>query len=451
MARRIMPLLVILYFISFLDRTNVGFAALHMNDDLGISSAIYGLGAGIFFLGYFIFEVPSNVALHRFGARKWISRIAVSWGLIGLLMAFMRHAGDFLVLRFLLGVAEAGFYPGIIFFLSLWFPSKYRARMIAIFYLAVPLSQVIGSPLSAALIDLGNRIGVEGWRLMYAIESIPAIVLGIFTYFYLTDSPAKAKWLQPAQRRWLQTELEEESRLASLESGGKSSTLAHVRSVMANKTVWALALIYFGISSGTNAMYFFFPMLLESFGGGLSIMQTGLITAIPYAVAAIVMVVVSRHSDRVSERRKHMGISAIVAGVAVILGLVLNHPVVIVVGFVIMASGIYSAIVIFWSAPSQLLKGVSAAAGIGFINAVGNLSGFTGTYMTGGIKSITGSFTPAFILIALFVIAAGVWFIMLPAVRKLDDKLSTIHATDSNSKNGDRPGAGASPTVSPTV
>lgn len=417
-SRRIIPFLILLFVVAFLDRTNVGFAALRMNEDIGISQAIYGLGAGIFFLGYFIFEVPSNILLHRFGARIWIARIMITWGLVAAAMGFLQTSTHFVVLRVLLGIAEAGFFPGMIFLLSLWFPNRYRARVIATFYLGVPISQVIGAPLSVGLMELGEHIGVVGWRLMYIAEGLPAVALGIACLFYLTDRPADAHWLPEANRRWLIDALAQEERAKPLAVSGHLSKRQMVAQALSNPQVWLMAFVYFGITSGSNAMNFFMPTVLQSFrttfGLDLGLLQNGLITAIPYALAAVCMILWSRHSDRYQERHWHAGGAALLAAVSIAVALVINQPWVIVIGFTLLAIGVYSAINVFWAVPGQALTGVGAAAGIGLINSIGNLSGFSGPYLTGLLFTATGSYTPGFLIIAALVAAGGLGMLMLP-------------------------------------
>ena len=246
-TKRMIPFLILLFVVAFLDRNNVGFAALRMNDDIGISQTLYGLGAGIFFLGYFIFEVPSNVLLHRYGARVWIARIMVTWGIIAGAMGFLQTPVHFVSLRFLLGIAEAGFFPGVIYLLSLWFPSRYRARMIATFYLGVPIAQVIGAPLSVGLMEMGDALGFVGWRLMYIVEAVPAVILGVVCYFYLTDHPHQAHWLTDAQRNWLINTLENEERNKPLVVGLQPTTWQMIRKALSSRQVWLLALVYFGV------------------------------------------------------------------------------------------------------------------------------------------------------------------------------------------------------------
>jgi MFS transporter, ACS family, tartrate transporter len=417
-VRRLVPFLVTLYVVNFLDRTNVGFAALRMNTEIGISPAIYGLGAGIFFFSYFLFEVPSNVLLHKFGARVWIARIMISWGLVATAMGFLRNPVHFIVLRVLLGIAEAGFFPGVIFLLSLWIPRRYCARVIASFYLGIPLSQVIGAPLSVGLMSIGSRLGFSGWRLMYVMEGLPAIVLGVVCLFYITDTPAQAKWLTPEERQWLSNRLAFEEKCKSLAVDQQLSKGEQIRRALTNKLVWTLALIYFGITSGANTMNFFLPSVLDSFqskfGMKVGLLQNGLITAIPYAVTAVAMYLWSRRSDRYQERRKHAGGAALLAAVSITIALVINNPIAIVVGFTLLAAGVYAAINVFWAIPAQMLTGLGAATAIGLINSIGNLSGFFGPYATGLLYSTTRSYTVSFLVIAAVVALGGAGVLLLP-------------------------------------
>lgn len=416
--RRIVPFLALLFIVNFLDRTNVSFAALQMNGEIGISSMMYSLGAGIFFIGYFLFEIPSNVLLHRFGARIWIARIMVTWGLVATAMGFLRTPTHFIALRLLLGIAEAGFFPGVVFLLSQWIPRRYLAGSIATFYLGVPISQVIGAPVSVGLMDLGGRFGMAGWRLMYVCEGIPAIILGIVCLFYLTDAPADARWLPDEERAWLVGTLTQEE--VEKKSGGAptSSKGEQIRRMLANPTVWILALIYFGITSGSNAMNFFLPTVLQSFretfGVNIGLLMNGAITAIPYAAAAVAMIFWTRHSDRRQERRKHAGGAAILAAVSIGAAVLINKPVIIVLGFVLLAAGVYSALNVFWSIPRQILSGLEAAAGIALVNSIGNLSGFTGPYLTGYLHRLTDSYAVSFLVIAAFVLLGGIGILLLP-------------------------------------
>jgi MFS transporter, ACS family, tartrate transporter len=416
-TRRLLPFLILLYLINFLDRTNVGFAATRMERDIGLDAAAYGLGAGIFFIAYFFLEVPSNVALHGFGARRWIARIMVTWGIVAGAMAFIQVPAHFFILRFLLGAAEAGFYPGVILYLSMWFPSRYRARVTGIFLLGIPIAQVIGAPVSTGLIQWGDALGFQGWRVMYLVEAVPAVILGICTLFYLTDRPELARWLAPAQREWLVNELAAENRVIAAGQDGTAARRGQIRDALRRPVVWGLAAVLFGLTAGSNALNFFLPSVVETlqgaFGLGSGAMTTGLVVAIPYAVAAVAMVFWGRHSDRTGERRFHCGGAAILAAVTVAVALAIDNPVVVVAGFAVLAAGVYASQIVFWSVPSQLLTGVGAAAAIGLINSVGNLSGFVGPYLTGEIVSATGSYVPAFLAIAGLVLLGGIGIVVL--------------------------------------
>ncbi|MFX9873591.1 MFS transporter [Acinetobacter baumannii] len=382
-SSRIIPFLIILFIMAFLDRTNIGFAALHMNDAIGITQTIFGLGAGVFFLGYFIAEVPSNVLLHRFGARIWIARIMITWGIIAGLMGFIHSGTQFIILRFLLGIAEAGFFPGVIFYLTLWFPAKYR--------------------------------------LMYVLEGIPSIILGLVCLKYLTNNPKEAQWLTAEQRQWLMNTLEREEREKEQSADAALTKGELIKQVFKNPLVWIMAIVYFGITSGSNAMFFFLPSVLESFrntfGMQISLIQNGLLTAIPYAFAAVGMVLWSRRSDRKQERYKHGACAALMAAFAIAIALIVNQPWAIIVGFILLAIGVFSAINIFWTIPGQTLTGVGAAAGIGLINSVGNLSGFTGPYLTGYLYTTTGTYTVAFLAIAGFVAMGGLGLLLLAKLK----------------------------------
>ena len=430
---RIVWFLMLLFIVNFLDRTNVGFAALRMNEDIGISGSMYGLGVGTFFLGYVIFAVPSNVLLHKLGGRAWISRIVIAWGVIATSMGFLRTPAQFLILRGLLGIAEAGFFPGVIFLLSLWIPSRYRARAIASFYLSIPFSQVIGAPRSVPLMKIGNDLGFAGWRVMYICEGLPSILLGAICLFFLTDTPSQARWLTAEERLWLTDTLAADQQNESLAQAQQSSKAQQIRRALTSKLVWALALIYFGITSGSNAMNFFLPSVLQSFRSvfrvDIGILTNGFITALPYAAAAVAMLFWTSRSDRFQERRKHTGIAALVAAVSIAVAFLVNNPVVIVIGFIALGAGVYSAINVFWAIPQRVLTGVEAAAGIALINCIGNLSGFVGPYLTGWLYSATGTYRLSFLVMAALVGLGGAGVLMLPK-RYLDPGASAASNGD---------------------
>lgn len=391
-AWRLVPFVGLLYFFAFLDRVNVGFAALTLNADIGLSAAAYGLGAGIFFIGYVVFEVPSNVILARVGARIWIARIMISWGLLSASMAFVTGPVSFCVLRFLLGVAEAGFFPGIIYYLSVWFPAAHRARILGAFLVALPLSAVLGAPLSTALLDI-EGVGLAGWQWMFILEGLPAAALGLVVLGYLIDRPADARWLAPAERVWLEAELARDS------AGRGQSHGAGLRRVLADPRLWLFGLAYFGIVIGVYAYSFWLPQMVKAMGT-LGNFQVGLLLMIPSALAAVSMVAWGLHSDRTGERRWHVALPALVAAVALLAGGQLEAaPVAAFTALTIGAIGIHCALPSFWTMPTAILAGPAAAAGIALVNSIGNIGGFAGPAMMGWVRETTGGY------------AAGLWIL----------------------------------------
>ena len=393
---RLVPLLMALYFVNYLDRTNLGIAKQQISADLQLTATMFGLASGVFFIGYVLVEVPSNLALVRFGARRWLARIAVSWGIVAVAIGFAPNAATLLALRFLLGVAEAGLFPGVVFYLSQWFPAAYRARVVGVFMLAVPIASAIGTPVAACLIEAGNGVlGLDGWRFMMICVGLPAVALGVVCWFYLTDRPEEAHWLPDDQRRWLIDVLDTEHHA--------TVTRYHfpLRRALMSPRVWALALVYFGIAYGLYALAFFLPSIVSGFrnmfGVQLSIVQVGLISAIPYVFAAVAMFVWSRHADRVREHVWHVAVPLLLGGCAIPVALYLRHPAAVMVPVVIAAIGIYSALPVFWALPSRFLTGAAAAGGIGLINSLGNLGGFAAPYATGALEDLTGN------------IRAGMW------------------------------------------
>jgi ACS family tartrate transporter-like MFS transporter len=413
-ARRLIPVMCLLYFINYLDRTNVGFAALTMNKDIGLTTTMYGLGAGLFFIGYFLFEVPSNLALHRFGARLWITRIVVTWGVVAAAMAFVQGPHSFYGLRVLLGIAEAGFFPGMILYLTYWFPRRDRARMTSLFYMALPLSTVLGAPLSTLLMRHGDGVfGFAGWRFMYLVEGLAAVLLGFVAYRFLTDRPETARWLSPDERRWLT------DTIAAEDAGTDGGRRRSVARTLVNPRVLALALAYFGIVFGLYSIGFFLPQMIEGFqqqfGTQFSIVEVGLVTAVPYAVATVAMLLWSRHSDRTGERVWHVALPAFLGAAAVAVSLHLGSPLLIMAGITVTAVGIFSAVPTLWQLPSAFLTGTAAAAGIGLINSIGNLSGFVGPYLTGWLKDLTGSFQAGMLVVASCMALSGLTVLALAA------------------------------------
>ncbi|GJD47375.1 Putative tartrate transporter [Methylobacterium crusticola] len=393
---RLIPFLIVCYFVAYLDRVNVGFASLSMNRDLGISATAYGLGAGLFFITYFIFEVPSNLALERFGARRWIARIMLSWGVISGGMAFIGGETSFYVMRLLLGAAEAGFFPGIIFYLTLWFPAAYRARIVSLFMVAIPLSSVIGSPISGMLLDLDGVLGFRGWQWLYVIEALPAVILSVVTYFYLTDRPADAAWLAPDEREWLARQLAAEQ-AAHATAPGKGGHAPITREIM-NPRVLAIAIVYFGAVALLYAFGFFLPQIFKGFG--LTNSQTGFVMIIPYAVGTVGMLWWGRRSDAKQERKGHLAAALACASLCTIGAALVADPYLKVVLFSGAALGIFGALPITWTLPTETLSGAAAAGAIAVVNSIGNLSGFVAPYAVGAIKDYTGSFTGGLLLIA---------------------------------------------------
>jgi MFS transporter, ACS family, tartrate transporter len=404
-TRRLMPFLFLLYLLNFLDRVNVGFAALQMNRDLGFGPRVYGLGAGIFFLAYALFEVPSNLVLARTGARVWIARIMISWGLVASAMMFVRSAESFYALRLLLGVAEAGFFPGIIYYLTYWYPARERARAYSAFLAAIPLSGILGSPISGALLNLDGGAGLAGWQWLFLLEGLPSVVVGFWVLGYLTDRPSVARWLPAEEAAWLERTLEaERSQMAEPHGAG-------LKRALRNPDVWHLALIYFLVVVGLYGFALWLPQLVKTIPG-LTNFQTGLVTAIPYLVAAVGMVGVGTRSDRTGERYLHMAVSTMVGAAGFVLAAYLRSPVLLVGALAVVAFGVLAPIGVFWSLPTAFLKGRAAAGGIAFINSIGALGGFVGPYAVGLVRERTGSFAAALLTLAAVMLAsagAGLW------------------------------------------
>ncbi|MHA1517883.1 MAG: MFS transporter [Alphaproteobacteria bacterium] len=389
---RLIPFLCLAYIVNFLDRVNVGFAALHMNADLGFSPAVYGFGAGIFFLGYIAFEIPSNLALHRFGARIWIARIMISWGLIACAMALVRGETSFYVMRLLLGIAEAGFFPGIILYLTYWFPAAERARIIALFMASVPLATVFGGPLSGALLQMHGFAGLAGWQWLFIIEGLPAVVLGLLALKILTDKPVYAQWLGEDERRVLAETLEQEA------ENTKVVGYADLGQALTRPRVLALGLLYFLMVTGLYGIGFWMPQVIGTFG--LDALEVGFLTAIPYLFAAIAMVLWGRHSDRTGERRWHIALPLLLAAAAFAWSAYSGPLLPTMIALTLATLGFYAAFGPFWSLPTALLTGTGAAAGIALVNSMGNAAGFTGPYSVGVLKEATGSFSAAFLFLA---------------------------------------------------
>lgn len=409
---RIVLFCFICFIINYLDRVNIGFAALHMNQDIGLTPYMFGLGAGIFFIGYLAFEIPSNMMLHKFGSRVWISRIMVTWGLVSCGMAFVQGPTSFYIMRFLLGVAEAGFAPGVLLYLTYWFPAKERGRATALFMTATVLSIVIGSPISGWLIDAGEGLmGLHGWQAMFILEGIPAVVLGIVTFFYLVDSPEKdTTWLKPDERQWLLNELAEERR------NSQPDTRHKLREVFSDYRIWMLTLVYMFNGIAVYGVIMWLPQIVKSLGN-LSTVQTGFVSALPFVFAAIGLIVFARSSDRTGERKWHTAVSGLFGGLLLAASALVPSPYIGLVLLCACAFFLWAYLGVFWTLPTQFLSGAAAAGGLAAINGFAQVGGFTGPYLVGWVKSSTDSFQLALLALSIFPIIGFFICISLKAKR----------------------------------
>ena len=407
----ILPFVMLLYFVSFLDRVNVGFAAFSMNKAIGLTSTAYGFGSGIFFLGYIVFQVPANLLMMRVGARVWIALVVVFWGLVSVGSAFVIGPHSFYALRFLLGVAESGFFPGVILYLSLWFPARERAQAIAVFMAAAPLSTAIGSPISGALMELPKFLGLMNWQWLYIIEALPAIVLGLLTLRVLTDKPEEARWLDSGERAWLTTTLEaeraESQRLAGMSEAKGGALWAVVR----DPRVLALTLVYVGSSAGLYVLGLWSPLILNQFG--YSAMTIGWLNSAPSFVAVVCMILWARHSDRTLERAWHVAIPCFVAFVGFLWAGEAHSGLAVIVALMLVNVGVNGTKGPVWAMPSLFLTGAGAAAGIALINAAGNLGGFVGPWLIGLLKDRWGSYAPGLYMMGWMCAMAAVVVVML--------------------------------------
>ena len=403
---RLVPFLMFCYFIAYLDRVNVGFAGASMRQDLNLSAAAFGGAAGVFFIAYFFFEVPSNMALNRFGARLWIARIMFTWGLISGAQAFVTGEFSFNIVRLLLGIAEAGFFPGIIFFLTLWFPSAYRARIIGLFMFAIPISTVIGSPISGLVLNLEGVAGLHGWQWMFLIEAVPALLMAFVTYAYLTDRPAEAAWLAPDERQWLQGRLDDER--ANRE---KIVRITWLKAIVDPRVI-ALGFVYMGCNIPQYGLSFFLPQIIKSFGG-LSNVEVGFITALPYAVGAVGMILWGRHSDRTGERVWHTVIPLVAIVVGLLLAIASPTPELKMASLCVAGFGFFACLPVFWTLPTALLSGASAAAGIAAVNSIGNLGGYFGPQVFGWLKDRTGADAASLMFLATCAVIGAIIVLVL--------------------------------------
>ncbi|NKJ50806.1 MFS transporter [Burkholderia sp. SG-MS1] len=394
--RHILPLLMLCYFAAYLDRVNLSFAALSMNEELGFSPAVFGAGAGIFFLGYVLFEVPSNLALRRFGARRWFARIMLTWGVLSFLFAFIHTTGQFLGLRFLLGVAEAGFFPGVMLYLTHWFPSAYRARMIGAFAVAIPASAGIGAPISGWILNLHGAGGLSGWQWLFIIEAIPSLILGFVVLRVLADSPANAAWLHDDERRWLNATLADERRAQTLSTGHAGAWQA-----LCNPRVWLLGFVYCGIVASNYGVTFFLPQIVHAFGASFT--AVGLLSALPFVAAAIGVLWWGARSDRMRERRWHLLIPGIVAVLALSVAALSDNPPLRLGALIAGGFGAFANLPVFWTIPPAMLTESEAPAGLAVVSSIGNVAGFVAPYVVGVLRQATGNFASGMLALAAFV------------------------------------------------
>lgn len=399
---RLLPLLSIGLMINFLDRTNVGFAALTMNAALHLTATMFGFGSSLLFLGYVLFEVPSNLALYRFGARRWLARIMITWGIASAASAFAQGEMSFYVIRFVVGAAEAGFFPGVAFYLSLWFPSEYRTRVLAWFTVAIPISSLVGSPLSGVLLGMNGVGGIAGWQWLFIVEGLPAAIAGIVMLMWLQDRPQEAHWLTTGER---------EALLAALASQRferpKHSFLAAIR----DPRVLLTSLVIFGFTTGNVGIGIWLPQILKAHG--LSNAQVGLLTAVPYLFATVGMLLWARHVDRTGKRINNLSVACLTAGAGFTLSVLFHSLPLAVITVTLALIGINSARVVFWTIPPRFLTGPAAAGGFAFINSIGNLGGVAGPSMVGWLKDATGSFKFGLVGLAMTLISVGLLALLL--------------------------------------
>lgn len=412
-ALRLLPFLFVLYVIAFLDRVNFGYAALGMNSALGISAECFGFLSGIFFIGYLLFEVPSNLILQRIGARVWIARIMISWGIVVIVTAAATDILQLAALRFILGVAEAGFFPGVILYITFWFRKKELARAVALFMTALAVSNIIGAPVSTYIIDNIHWLGIAGWRWLFVIEGLPAVLLGILTWFYLTDRPEDADWLEPGEKSWLREELDREMAEQRSESPGTG-----IWTILSDWRIWYLSLIYCTLTIGLYGLGFWMPQIIQSLNPGFSNFEIGLVMMIPFIAAGIAMIVWSWHSDATHERRWHAALPPILGGIGLVgAGLVAN-PVAAFLLLIMATVGIYCTFGPFWTLPAIFLAGTGAATGIAVINSIGNAGGFIGPTLVGLLIQTTGSMNAGLVAIGVCLLIGGILAAVTPVEKQ---------------------------------
>jgi D-galactonate transporter len=412
-TRRLIPFVFLSYVVAYVDRVNVGFAAGALQRDLGLTGTQFGIGAGLFFIGYCVFEIPSNLILERVGARRWIARIMITWGLVSMATMFARDATSFYAARVLLGLAEAGFFPGVVLYLTYWIPASERARTGALFMMASPVAIIVGAPVSEAVLGLDGLFGLHGWQWLFLLEGVPAVFLGLLSLRVLTDGPAQASWLSPDDRAWLTRTMDEErSRRASVGHVSIPRTLRSGR-------VWLLCVVYFLNASVTYGIFLWLPKILQD-ASGTSGYGLSTLTSIPFAAALVAMVLIGRHSDRTGERKRHVAACAGTAAAGLLVAVAFQGSMWgLVLGFTLSQVGQRSVMSVFWAIPPIILGGTAAAAGFGLINAVGNLGGFFGPSIMGALHDATGSYTGGLLVLAgaLVLEAIIVLSLRLPAER----------------------------------
>lgn len=399
-AWRLIPFMVVLYVASFLDRVNIGFAALTMNADIGLSAKAYGWGAGIFFIGYFIFEVPSNVALERVGARIWMFRIMFTWGLVSMATAFIHEPVGFYALRFLLGAAEAGFFPGMVLYLTYWFPQAMRARFVALFLAGVPLANVIGAPLSSLILTMEGLHHLHGWQWLFLIEGFPSCVLALLVLVVLPDKPARARWLSDSDKRLIEARVAEDA-----------APHRDLWAGLSDARVWLLSIADFGIVTGLYGINFWLPQMVKAMG--YTNYETGFIVAIPYAVSVLGMIAWGYSSDRSRERVWHVAVAALMAAGGLTIAALQYGPLVSLIALTFASVGIYAALSTFWALPPSFLGGTAAAGGIALINSISNLGGFVGPNLMGWFKQETGSYAAGMAALSGALVVAAIVILML--------------------------------------
>jgi ACS family tartrate transporter-like MFS transporter len=413
---RLLPFLMLCFFVAILDRVNIGIASLTMNQDLGFGPEVFGFGAGIFFFGYFFFEIPSNLVLSKVGARKWIARIMISWGIVSIAMMFVNSVTTFYVLRVLLGVAEAGFYPGIIFYITTFYPAKHRTRALGFFQMASPIAVMIGSPISGLLLGLNGVLDIKGWQWLFLLEGIPAIVLGFLCFTFLVDSPKKAKWLSKDEQDWL---------VDSIEAENKQKDLGHLSFIQLFKKPQFLlqVFVYFCIVIGLYGVSFWLPQIIQSTSASSNLVVSFL-SAVPSLFAAVAIYFVAKSSQKTGENKLHSAISLIIGGIGLLISAFTAQPVISLLALAIASAGIQASIPPFWGFPSKLFVGAAAAGAIATINSFGNLGGFVGPYVVGYLKESTGVMQSGLVFLAcvLFLGAAMTFFLKT----KITDQGNTI-------------------------